>query len=149
MLDKIEKLTHFCGLYFAACFIFWYIDFDGFFMRMKMIKRIFATVLCLLSSSIFALACSKAVPTDNPNFCASFKTAATCYCTSSGLPAGMCQDMDALYNRMIGVFGTLEKACLFQKYTSPQDCMNNWNCYRFGGKDSTGKLCSSTTKPCK
>ena len=112
-----------------------------------MIKKLLATTLFLLNSCVFALACSKALPTDNLKFCASFKTVATCYCTSSGLPAGMCQDMNALYNRMIGVFGTLQKACQYQKYTSVQDCMDNWNCYRFGGKDSTGKLCSSTQKP--
>ena len=114
-----------------------------------MIKKLFMATLFLLNSCVFALACSKAVPTDSPKFCGSFKTAAICYCTSSGLPAGMCQDMDSLYKRMIGVFGTLQKACEYQKYTTTQDCINNWNCYRFGGNDSTGKLCSSTQKSCQ
>ena len=112
-----------------------------------MMKRIGASLLFCINS--FAFACSNALPTDNPNFCVSFKTAATCYCISSGLPAGMCQDMNALYNRMIGIFGTLQKACEFQKYTSVQDCMDNWNCYRFGGIDSRGRLCSSTKNPCQ
>jgi hypothetical protein len=113
-----------------------------------MVKGIAAAVLFFVNSCVFALACAKALPTDSPKFCASFKVAATCYCTSSGLPAGMCQDMNALYKRMVGVFGTLQKACEFQKYTSTQDCMDNWNCYLFGGTDSRGKLCSATKNPC-
>lgn len=114
-----------------------------------MIKKIFIAMLCLLSSGVFALACPRALPREHTQFCASFKTAATCYCTTSGLPAGMCQDMNALYNQMISVFGTLKKACEFQKYTSAQDCIDNWGCYRNGGKDSQGKSCSSTQKSCK
>lgn len=111
-----------------------------------MIKRIF--VVCLYFFSLSAFSCSSALPTDHVNFCSSFKTAATCYCTSSGLPAGMCQDMNALYNRLISVFGSLQKACEYQRYTTTQDCMDNWNCYRFGGVDSHGRLCSSNRQAC-
>lgn len=114
-----------------------------------MIKKMATAFLFLVSSSVFSFDCSKALPTDHPNFCPSFKTVAICYCTSSGLPAGMCQDMNALYNRMISVFGSLQRACEFQKYTTPQDCMDNWNCYRFGGVDSRGRLCSSTQQACQ
>ena len=99
--------------------------------------------------SVSVFACTNALPTDNVNFCPTFKTAATCYCTSSGLPAGMCQDMSALYNRMIVVFGSLQKACAFQHYTSAQDCVDNWTCYLQGGKDSRGRACSSTQRPCQ
>lgn len=114
-----------------------------------MVKGIGFTLLFFVNSCVFAFACSKALPTDNPQFCSSFKVAATCYCTSSGLPAGMCQDMDTLYKRMLGVFGTLKKACEYQKHTTPQDCMDNWNCFRFGGVDSRGKLCGGTKQPCR
>ncbi|CEG56331.1 hypothetical protein [Legionella fallonii] len=112
-----------------------------------MIKRIVILSLYLFSLSSFA--CDKALPTNDVNFCASFKVAATCYCTTSGLPTGLCQDMNALYNRMITVFGTLRKACEYQRYTSTEDCMDNWNCYRFGGVDSRGRLCSSNKQACK
>lgn len=113
-----------------------------------MIRKIFAVLLCFYSLGAFALACKNAVPTNDPSFCPSFKTAATCYCSASGVPTIMCQDMTKLYNRMLSVFGTLEKACGFQKYTSIQDCIDNWNCYRSGGKDSQGRLCASTGRSC-
>ena len=99
--------------------------------------------------SIPAFACSNALPTDDANFCPSFKSVATCYCVSSGLPSGMCQDMKALYERMINLLGSLKKACEYQHYTSTQDCIDNWNCYRLGGMDSHGRLCSSTGKACQ
>lgn len=112
-----------------------------------MIQRIFAVLMCFFSLSAFA-ACSNAVPTDNPAFCASFKAAATCYCTESGLPPMMCQDMNMLYGRLIAVFGSLQRACEYQKYSSTQDCIDSWSCYRFGGVDSRGRLCSSTQQAC-
>jgi hypothetical protein len=94
-------------------------------------------------------ACERALPVDHPQFCLSFKSVASCHCTTSGLPYGMCQDVHMLYNRMIAVFKTLEKACQYQQHTSPQDCMNNWNCYLKGGVDSEGHLCSSTGRACE
>ncbi len=112
-----------------------------------MMRRFLAVLMYFFSLAAFS--CSNAVPTDSPNFCASFKTVAPCYCTSSGLPSMMCQDMNVLYARMISVFGTLKKACEYQKYTSPQDCIDNWNCYRNGGVDSRGRICSSNRKACQ
>jgi len=116
---------------------------------MKLIHFLF---LCLFSVSSFAAtiyaSCPKAVPTNNPGFCGSFKSVATCHCTSSGLPSGMCQDMNVIYKRMISIFGSVQKACEYQKDTSVQDCMNDWLCYRTGGTDSTGNLCSGTGKAC-
>lgn len=109
-------------------------------------KNLYGTILFFLSIS--ASACPIAVPTSDSNFCSSFKSAATCYCTSSGLPSGMCQDMNALYNRMMIVFGSLQKACEYQHYTTPQDCIDNWTCYLRGGVDSRGSACSSTQMPC-
>jgi hypothetical protein len=114
-----------------------------------MVKGIIVALLFSIHGCVFAANCPKALPTNSLQFCTSFKTAATCYCTQSGLPAGMCQDMNALYNRMIGVFGSLKKACEFQKYTDVQDCIDNWNCYRLGGEDSRKRLCSSTKNPCQ
>lgn len=111
-----------------------------------MMRKFFTVLLCVFSINSFA--CTNALPTDNPTFCASFKTAAICYCTSSGLPGVLCQDMNVLYARMISVFGSLQRACEYQKYTTTQDCMDNWNCYRLGGKDSRGRICSSTGKAC-
>jgi hypothetical protein len=104
-----------------------------------------ALIYCMSSIS---LACSLAAPTNDVNFCSSFKTAATCYCTSSGLPSMMCQDMNALYSRMMLVFGTLQRACDFQKHTSAQNCLDNWNCYLHGGKDSQNRNCSGTGSAC-
>jgi hypothetical protein len=92
--------------------------------------------------------CSQALPTDNPAFCASFKSVAECHCTSSGLPPGMCQDMTTIYNRMVKIFGSQQKACEYQKDVPTQQCMDDWNCYRSGGRDSQGKLCSSTGQVC-
>ena len=112
-----------------------------------MIKKISLIVVLLCNSAVFA--CSTALPTDDINFCSSFKAVATCYCTSSGLPSSMCQDMNALYYRMIGVFGSLQSACAYQGYTSAQDCINNWSCYLYGGVDSTGRSCSSTQRACQ
>lgn len=110
-------------------------------------KRFFAVLLYLCTLSAFA--CDSALPTDHENFCASFKAVAICHCISSGVPSSMCQNMDTLYNRMITVFGSLQRACEYQKHTTPQDCMDTWNCYRLGGKDSKGKPCSGTTAACR
>ncbi|MDP3559196.1 MAG: hypothetical protein Q8R79_02425 [Legionellaceae bacterium] len=99
--------------------------------------------------SVMVVACPKALPTEDVNFCASFKSVATCHCTASGLPLSLCQDMGILYQRMIIIFKSLEKACEYQKYTSAQDCIDNWNCYRRGGFDSQGHACSTTQLACQ
>jgi hypothetical protein len=114
-----------------------------------MIRGIGVALLLLINSCVFALACPRAVPMDNPGFCPSFKSVAVCHCIAKGLPAGMCQDMNALYSRMIAMFGTLQKACEYQHDTSAQDCVDNWNCYRNGGVNSQGLLCSSTSQACQ
>lgn len=113
-----------------------------------MMKTLLAALVYVFSASCFAI-CPNALPTNHPGFCPSFKTAAVCYCTSSGLPGGVCQDMNALYNRMIAVFGSLKRACDYQRYTTPQDCVDNWTCYLRGGVDSQGRACSSTKKACQ
>lgn len=111
-------------------------------------------IFCMLSFASFStyaatLACPQAVPTNDPGFCPSFKSVAECHCVASGLPRGMCQDMNLLYNRMISIFGTLKKACEYQHDTDTQTCIDDWTCYRDGGKDSQGRQCSSTGKACQ
>lgn len=115
-----------------------------------MMKGLLAASIYLISMTAFAsdFACPNALPTDNVNFCPSFKAAAKCHCTSSGLPDLMCQDMKSIYARMMSVFGTLQRACEYQHTTSTEDCINGWNCYRLGGVDSYGKLCNSNKKAC-
>ncbi len=103
-----------------------------------MIRKFFVIFVCIFSASSFA--CPRATPLGDADFCSSFKTAATCYCTNAGLPAGMCQNMNQLYLRMLSIYSTLQKACEHQTYTTTQDCMDNWNCY-LKGVDSTGKSC--------
>lgn len=113
-----------------------------------MIKKIYAVLICCFTCFTTFAACPDALPTNHVNFCASFKQAAICYCITSGMPAFMCQDVNQLYNRMIALFGSLQGACNYQKYISPQICMDNWNCYRQGGVDSRGNICSSTKASC-
>lgn len=93
--------------------------------------------------------CPQADPVTSPNFCSSFKYAAKCHCVSSGLPDNMCDDMNEIYNRMMAIFGSVERACRYQQDTAPQICMDDWKCYRSGGTDSQGNLCSSTGNPCQ
>lgn len=124
----------------------------NFMMRIAMLnlkKVCLAALMCCFSFSTAVFSyCPSALPTNAPNFCASFKSVAKCYCTSSGLPAGMCEDMNQLALRLKAVFGSLENACKSQKYTSAEDCMDNWNCYLNGGIDSRNRICSSNYRAC-
>ena len=86
--------------------------------------------------TVFAANCPFATPASDPAFCKSFHLAAECRCTNSGLPRGMCANMNLLYNRMISMFGSVERACQFQRDTSFDMCMEDWRCYRLGGVDS-------------
>lgn len=114
-----------------------------------MIKKIIMTFVCFYTLSCFAvkIICPQAVSTSSPVFCSSFKAVAECHCSNS-LPKSMCTDMQQLYKRMIGMFGSIEKACQFQRDTSTQNCVDDWNCYRSGGKNSRGELCSGTGAAC-
>lgn len=127
-----------------------------------MIKRYLVFFIFFLSFSCFASVsnsdqatstanyanCGQATSTDNPGFCKSFHDIAVCHCTSSGLPSSLCNNISQLYDRMIAVYKTQQKACEYQKDTSVQTCMDDWNCYRLGGRDSQGRLCSSTGDVC-
>ena len=115
-----------------------------------MIKKIVASSLTLLSLFCFtpAIACPFATATNDPEFCSSFKLAAQCRCTSSGLPARMCMDMNLLYDRMIIIFHSVQKACEFQHDTTTQNCIDSWNCFRNGGTNTQNELCSGTGATC-
>src|SRR3990167_11524562 len=84
--------------------------------------------------------CPLGLPDNDPKFCDYFREAAKCRCMASGLPEGMCNNMDLIFSRMISIYGSAERACQFQKDTSYQDCIDHVNCYRFGGSDSQTKL---------
>lgn len=113
-----------------------------------MFKRMIALAIGLFSLSCFAVPpCPSALPTTHPGFCASFATAASCYCSNT-LPKKMCQDVGQVYNLMIARYGSVEIACKFQRDTTYQTCIDDWHCYRIGGKDSQGGLCSGTGKHC-
>ncbi len=115
-----------------------------------MIEKIL--VLFMYLSSIFGssilFACPMATPTGSSDFCQSFKVAAQCHCSASGLPSRMCQDMNIIYERMIAVFRDVKKACEFQHDTSTQNCVDSWRCYRQGGLNSNNEACSGTGASC-
>ncbi len=106
---------------------------------------LFFSVVC----GVFAGNCPFATPASNSGFCNSFHVAAECRCTASGLPRGMCANMTLLYNRMLSMFGSVERACQFQHDTSFDVCIEDWKCYRQGGVDSHGELCNSTGLVCE
>ncbi len=110
-------------------------------------KRIFFIFMCFFSMASFA--CPSA-PTNDSNFCKSFKAAAQCHCVLRGLPPAVCNNlnMDFLYDLMTGTFGSLAAACTKQFDVPPQVCADAWLCYRQGGVDSLGRPCSSTGLPC-
>jgi len=111
-----------------------------------MTNKFFGILLLLLISSV-GVACPQASPTNAPNFCATFRVAAKCHC-ATGLPAAMCEKMTYLYQRLLVVFGTLEKACEYQHDTTKENCMDSWHCYLYGGKNINGNLCSGTGRAC-
>lgn len=111
----------------------------------KLIK-LFLFLSCYLASEFAFAVCQQAEATYSPQFCPSFKSVAECHCYP--LPPSMCQDMDKLYNRMIAIYRSVENACKSQHDTSIQNCIDDWHCYREGGVDSTGQLCSGTGNKC-
>ena len=87
--------------------------------------------------------CPHAEPISSSKFCPSFKTSAICNCSVT-LPKWACQDMNEIYKQMISFFHTQKDACNWQKDVPPEECMNDWDCYRTG-KDSHGNLCPGTS----
>lgn len=120
-----------------------------------MIKKIFTGLIAIIAVSTLSFNafadCGFALPTDHPGFCASFKEKATCYCVARKdrpFPEAYCSNTKWLYGIMVSTYGSLAKACEAQKETSVQDCIDNWTCHMNGGKDSKGRICSSTRKSC-
>lgn len=111
-----------------------------------MIYRIVLVVALFFASSV-SFACPQATPTNAPNFCATFRVAAKCYCTAKLHPA-MCGKMSDLYHRLLIVFGSLESACEYQHDTTKESCMDSWHCYLHGGQNKDGNLCSGTGRAC-
>lgn len=114
---------------------------------MKKIIGICAVFLTLNCGNL--LACSGiSLPTTDPSFCASFKQAAECNCRNLGLPALFCSDPKRVYKLMVSTYGNLQTACAHQDITSVQECVDDWNCFTKGGRNSAGALCSSTGRAC-
>ena len=114
----------------------------------KMIVCTVSLVFSMMTCAAFSASCPHAEPSNSPGFCASFKVSAKCYCMSSKLSEGMCADMKLLYTRMISIFGTVQRACDFQRDTSPSDCVDAWHCFLDGGMTSSGGLCNATGASC-
>ena len=102
--------------------------------------------LLFISNNVFS--CATIGDFESSNFCQAFDEIAKCHCAQTGLPAKLCQNVSLIYSRMISTFGSIEKACRFQKDTSLKNCIDAWKCYREGGQLSNGKFCSGTGLPC-
>lgn len=114
-----------------------------------MTKQFLAFIASLLLTGLqIAHACPAAAAVNSPDFCSSFRSVAQCHCVSHGLPARMCTDINVIYQRMLLVYSSMERACQHQSNTSPQNCINSWNCYRNGGATPDGELCSGTGASC-
>ncbi|WP_084273736.1 hypothetical protein [Legionella fairfieldensis] len=114
-----------------------------------MMRIIIAVFTCFFYVSGYAV-CPNALPTNDVNFCASFKDTAGCHCREL-LPKGgaLCNNPHLIYETMLIRYKSLQNACATQTYTSAQDCMDNWSCYLNGGVDSHGRICSSTRLACR
>ncbi len=118
---------------------------------MSLIKTTFSNMVLVgyfLASLSYAGSCPQALPADDIGFCKSFQAVAQCHCQSSGLPAKMCSNVSQVYQRMISTFGSIERACKYQKDTSYENCMQDWKCYLYGGNTNTHTLCNGTGKAC-
>lgn len=108
----------------------------------------FVYLFSIFTACYASAGCPQATPTNTPEFCHSFEIAAQCHCASSGLPSEMCTSMSTVYDRMIAVFRSVDKACRFQHDTSYQNCIDSWHCYRDGGVNSRNEPCSGTGANC-
>lgn len=112
-------------------------------------NKLIFVFLSVFSSCIFAASsCSPATAVSSPGFCKSFGDAAKCHCRSAGLPEGMCKNYKLLYNRMINIYGSVERACRAQHETTVEECMNDWACFLDGGQTASGEICSGTGESC-
>lgn len=111
-------------------------------------KKTLARIVFLNLIFIKSFACPQALPIDDPGFCQSFAEVARCYCQSQGLPARMCSNVQLIYNRMISTFGSIERACRYQKENTYQNCIDDWECFLHGGVLPDGRVCSGTGLAC-
>lgn len=126
-------------------------------MKKSFIKYFIAFFGALISFSTFAdSACGYAVSTNDPGFCTSFRTIAECNCRELSPVKKICSGSDSMqkiYDMMLATHSfSVQKACEYAHFRDPkvsvQECMDDWSCYRNGGKDSEGRLCSSTGNSC-
>ena len=108
-------------------------------------------ISCLLGfgTNLYAVECAPADSITSNTFCSSFKNATQCHCYNSGLRGSICTNMVQFYIRMINTLGTLQRVCSLQHYTSTKECIDDWNCYRYGGLTSDGQLCGGNAQPCE
>ena len=127
------------------------------FFKISCAALVFFSLINSASASIFPVKtvfksgqdCSVASD-DTPAFCqpsgaGSFEAAVQSCCPLGKLP------MQQIYNLMIGTYGTLQNACVknAEQYGGTvQACIDQWNCYWLGGKDSEGNLCDGNGQPC-
>jgi hypothetical protein len=111
-------------------------------------KFLLASSLIYSSLPSSASNCPQALHANEAGFCQSFKQVAQCHCQASGLPARMCNNVSLVYQRMINTFGSIERACQFQRDTAYQTCMEDWRCYQVGGLTDEGQLCNATGEAC-
>jgi hypothetical protein len=124
-------------------------------------RKIITLFLCMLSFTCFAApknnshsqasfsSCPQAVATTDSTFCGSFKSVAYCHCMEGIGSPDACSDMNEVYQFMIDYYTTLENACHNQTDVDYQTCVDDWNCYRNGGTNSQGGLCSATGSACQ
>lgn len=128
-------------------------------------KKILAIFLYTLSFSCFAAnpvileECGKVTDRTASTFCGEFKDIAHCHCRADSgnrLPDDKCyQTKTFVYPNMLATFGSQDAACRWQaehgseKRAKYQECMDDWNCYMKGGKDSNGGVCGSTGRSCE
>ncbi len=94
--------------------------------------------------------CPKTKPMDSKKFCSSFEGVVKCVCLANIHSSFMCRSMSVIYMTILAKFGSIEKFCndKHQYRVPPQQCIDEWNCYRNGGKNSQGVLCSGTGNRC-
>lgn len=130
-------------------------------------KKIFLFVVsALFSMSIFAgvfpvesgIVSSQCKPnpvvtSDTKNdFCTTFsESVASCWPPVGSHKNFTPAQMKFNYNLMVRFYGSLKAACnksAPSNGSTPQQCIDQWNCYINGGIDSQGGQCSGTKKSC-
>lgn len=116
------------------------------------IKRFLVSSVLMLLSTTYGYAdgnCPLASAITSPEFCESFKAAGECNCINNGLPARRCKDMNFVYRLAVDTLGNLQRVCEYQHIISTTECIDGWNCYRYGGFTSDGQLCNGTGHACE